>query len=135
MGGTECFFDSNVIVYLVSGEAQRASRAEEILELGGIVSVQVLNEVADVTRRKFRMEWSEIREVLATIRAVCRVDPVTVNVHEHGLALAERYGFRTYDGLIVAAATRAGCHTLYTEDMQDGQRIGEITIRNPFLGL
>jgi predicted nucleic acid-binding protein len=135
MSASSAFFDSNVIIYLATHDSRKATRAEEVLEPGGVVSVQILNEVADVTRRKFKMHWFEIHEVLATVRAICRVDPVTIDLHEHGLAIAEQFGFRTYDGLIVAAAIRAGCRTLFSEDMQDGQQIQGVTIRNPFAGL
>ena len=49
--------------------------------------------------------------------------------HQHlGLEMAERYGFSIYDGLIVAAAVRAGCAILYTEDLQQGQVIDQLTI-------
>ena len=135
MSATDAFFDSNVIVYLATRDPRKAGRAEEVLEPGGVVSVQILNEVADVTRRKFKMDWFEIREVLATVRAICRVHPVTVDLHEQGIAVAERFGFRTYDGLIVAAALRAECRILFSGDMRDGQRIDGLTIRNPFADL
>jgi predicted nucleic acid-binding protein len=78
------------------------------------------------------MKWPEIREILATIRAVCDVVPVTVEVHEKGLAIAERYGVSFYDSLILAAAQEAGCRTVYSEDMQNGQKFRDVTVRNPF---
>jgi predicted nucleic acid-binding protein len=55
-----------------------------------------------------------------------------VDTHDQALRIAERYGFQIYDSLIVAAALEAGCTTLYSEDMQDGQSIDTLTIRNPF---
>lgn len=132
MNGTKAFFDSNVILYLLSPEPQKAAIAEAVLETGGVVSVQVLNEFADVARRKFRMEWAEIVEVLTTVRRIHSVDPLTTEVHDHGLRLADRFGFRIFDGLILASAIQAGCDTLVSEDMQDGQQIAGVTIRNPF---
>lgn len=56
-------------------------------------------------------------------------------IHELGLEMAERYGFSIYDGLIVAAAVRAGSAILYTEDLQQGQVIDQVTIQNPFAQL
>lgn len=133
MSGAEFFFDTNVILYLLSPDAAKADRAEELLAIGGIISVQVLNEFAAAASRKLRMTWPEIREVLAQVRVVCPVEPVTVDTHDKALQLAERYGLSTYDALIVAAALMAGCTTLYSEDMQDGQVIERhLTIRNPF---
>ena len=111
----------------------RADRAEELLAGCGTISVQVLNEFASVALRKLRMSWPEIREVLTELRAVCAVEPLTIETHERALRLAERYGLSLYDALIAAAALIAGCRTLYSEDMQDGQLIdGALRIRNPF---
>jgi predicted nucleic acid-binding protein len=42
------------------------------------------------------------------------------------------YGFSIYDALIVAVALQARCTTLYSEDLQHGQRIAALTVRNPF---
>jgi predicted nucleic acid-binding protein len=128
------FLDTNVLLYLLSSDQAKANRAEQLLAAGGVISVQVLNEFAHVASRKLGMTWPEIREVLGTVRAVCPVEPLTLDTHERGLAVAERYGFTIYDGLILAAASLAGRKTLHTEDLQDGQTIGEVTIGNPFAG-
>jgi len=125
------FFDTNVLLYLLSAGA-KADKAEALLAVGGVVSVQVLNEFASVACRKVKMTWPEIREILATIRAICEVIPVTVEIHETGLAIAERYGLSFYDSLILAAAKQAECRMVYSEDMQDGQVVQGVTIRNPF---
>jgi predicted nucleic acid-binding protein len=133
MSGGEDFFDSNVVLYLLSADSAKADRAEELLALGGTISVQVLNEFVAVASRKLRMPWAEIREVLAQIRAVCAVEPINVETHERALRIAERYGLSIYDSLIVSAALLAGCRTLHSEDLQDGQVIErQLTIRNPF---
>jgi len=133
MNGGDGFFDTNVLLYLLSADTAKADRAEEVLALGGTISVQVLNEFAAVASRKLRMSWREVREVLSQIRAVCTVVPVTIETHEQALRIAERYGLSIYDALIVSAALLAGCKTLHSEDMQDGQIIERrLTIRNPF---
>ena len=98
-----------------------------------MLSVQVLNEFASVASRKLRMSIAEIREVLTTIRAVCKLVPIGEETHDLGLQLAERYGQSVYDAMIVASALLAGCKTVLSEDMQDGQTIeGRLAIRNPF---
>jgi len=133
MKGAKAFFDTNVLLYLISEDSSKADRAEEVLAQGGVISVQVLNEFASVGLRKHRLSYPEIRETLDTFRAFCKVEPLTVDIHDQGLTIAERYGFSLYDALIVAAALKAGCVTLYSEDMQDGQTIeGRLVIRNPF---
>lgn len=133
MSGGEDFFDTNVVLYLLSADTAKADRAEELLALGGTISVQVLNEFVAVASRKLRMPLIEIREVLTQIRAVCAVESVTIETHERALRVAERYGLSIYDALIVSSALLAGCKTLHSEDLQDGQVIErQLTIRNPF---
>src|SRR5471030_3041611 len=113
MSEADSFFDTNVLLYLLSKDAAKADRAEVLLAFGGVVSVQVLNEFASVASRKLTMTIPEIREILSTIQAVCAVKPLDIETHELGLNMAERYGFSIYDGMIVAAALRAECAILY----------------------
>jgi predicted nucleic acid-binding protein len=86
------FFDTNVLVYLTSGDASKADRAEAIIAGGGSTSAQVLNELASVARRKMQMSWHEAHALLNTLRSLLTVHPITVEIHETGLRLAERYG-------------------------------------------
>ena len=134
MSEADSFFDTNVLLYLLSKDAAKADRAEALLASGGTVSVQVLNEFASAASRKLAMTISEIREFLSTIRAICTVKPLDVETHDLGLDLAERDGYSIYDALIVAAAVRARCFVLYTEDLQHGQMVEKLQIRNPFVG-
>lgn len=127
------FFDTNVVVYLASGEPAKADRAERIIADGGKISVQVLNEVANVARRKMQMSWADTHAFLATIRGLLPVESLTIDTHEIGLALAERYGLSIYDAMIAASALLADCDTLWSQDMQDGFVIdGRLRIVNPF---
>lgn len=128
------FFDTNVLVYALAQNDPRSTRAEELLANGGVLSVQILNEFVSVAQRKILMPWSEITEALDVIRILCPSPlPITVETHEAALKIAEKYGYRIYDALVVAAALESACVTLYSEDLRDGQTIeGQLTIRNPF---
>lgn len=127
------FFDTNVLIYLASGDPTKADRAEKIVGDGGAISVQVLNELTNVARRKMRMSWAETHAFLSVIRGLLTVHPITVESHETGLALAERYNLSTYDAMIAASALLADCDTLWSEDMHDGMTIGsKLRIANPF---
>ena len=111
-----------------------ATTAQALLGRGCTISIQGLNEFANVARRKLGKSWPEIRDDLAAIRTVCpTVIPIDVDTHETALRLAERHGFAMFDALMVATASKAGCTTLWSEDMQDGMRIdGKLRIANPF---
>jgi predicted nucleic acid-binding protein len=127
------FFDSNVLLYLASGDPVKADRAEQLISDGGTISVQVLNEIANVARRKMQMSWTETNGFLATVRGLLPVVPITLETHEAGIALAERYGFSTYDAMIAASAILSGCDTLWSEDLQHNMAVdGHLRIVNPF---
>lgn len=129
-----CFFDTNILLYLLSEDNCKADRAEAIIAVSGVISIQVLNEFSSVAFRKFKMSYAEIRDTLLTVRTLCQIQPVTIDTHELGLDIAERYGFSLYDSMIVSAALQSGCTILYSEDMQQGQIIeGQLTINNPFI--
>jgi predicted nucleic acid-binding protein len=132
MSDAEGFLDTNVLLYVLTDERSKAERALSLVEAGAVISVQVLNEFASVATRKSGLPMREVRDVLATIRQLCPVVPLTVEIHDLGLELAERYRLSIYDAMIVAAALGAGCRTLFTEDLNDGQAIEGLTIRNPF---
>ena len=130
------FFDTNILLYLLSVDPAKADTAEALLSRGGVISVQVLNEFASVTSRKLGMNYREIREILQTVRELCVTEPLTNETHDLALQIAEQYGFTVYDALNVAAAMLAGCEVLYSEDLQDGQRVeGRLVMTNPFNNL
>jgi len=112
------FIDTNVLLYVASGDAAKADRAEAILNDGGVISVQVLNEIANVARRKMRMTWPDTHSFLSTLRSLLKVQAVSLETHESGLALAERHRLSTYDAMIAASALEAGCDILWSEDLQ-----------------
>jgi predicted nucleic acid-binding protein len=128
------FFDSNVLIYTLAKNDPRQPTAARLLAGGGAISVQVLNEFADVARRKLRLSWKEVAEAVEAVRAFCPPPlPLAVGTHEAALGIAGRLGYRFFDSLIIASALEANCATLLSEDMQDGQVIdGRLAIRNPF---
>jgi predicted nucleic acid-binding protein len=127
------FFDTNILIRLASDDAAKADRAEEIVREGGAISVQVLNEVANVARRKMKLTWAETLGFLSSLRELLTVHPVTVDTHELSVALAERHQLGVYDALIAASALLAECDKLWSEDMQDGMAIDRrLRIVNPF---
>jgi predicted nucleic acid-binding protein len=133
-GPDEIFIDSNILLYLMSKDDVKADQAEKTVQSGGRISVQVLNEIANVARRKLSMSWEETDELLSLIRSLCSVEPLTVETHKQGVHIARRYGLNIHDAMIVAAALIAGCEILYSEDMHNGLFVDhQLRIRNPFV--
>lgn len=102
------------------------------MEAGGLVSVQVLNEVTSVCRRKLKMPWLEIDALLQAVKACCNVLPLTLASHEKALDMAKRFELSFYDANIVACAVISGATLLLSEDMQAGLVIHGLQIQNPF---
>ena len=126
------FIDSNVVLYLFSSDTVKADRAESLLQSGGLISVQVLNEVASVCLRKLKMTWEEIDAVLETLKTTCEVLPVTLATHEKAVGLVERFQISFYDANIAATAILCGADTLFSEDLQNGMSMDSLTVVNPF---
>lgn len=126
------FADTNVVLYLLDDGA-KADRAEAVLARSPTLSVQVLNEATVNCRKKAGMDWGETTKFLDGLRALCPVVPLSIETHEVGLAIAERYRISVYDSMIAAAALLADCTTLLTEDLQDGLVIEKrLRVANPF---
>ena len=128
----DVFFDTNIIVYFTSEHGLKAKQSASLLAGSGVVSVQLLNEVANVMCRKTPRTWAEIAGFFAGIRRSANIIPITVEIQER--AQAERYQLNIFDANIVAAAVLAGCTTLFSEDMHNGMVIDGLTIRNPYNG-
>ncbi|HYI38838.1 MAG TPA: PIN domain-containing protein [Allosphingosinicella sp.] len=128
----DAFVDTNVLVYF-TGQGEKASIAEAFIAAGSTISVQVLNELAAVWKRKYGYSWQQIREALLPLPKLLKVVPLTLDTHELGLFVAERYQLRIYDSLLLAAALEAGCTAFWSEDLHEGLVVErQLTIRNPF---
>ena len=126
------FADTNVVLYLLD-DGPKAERAEEILGQGPRISVQVLKEAMVNCRRKAGLSWEDTGAFLEGIKSLCPVEDLTIQTHQVGRALAEKYQLSVYDAMIVSAALLAGCTTLWTEDMHDGLLVEDrLRIVNPF---
>ena len=127
------FLDSNIVLYLASEDLLKADRAQDLVAEGGTISVQVLNEIANISRRKMGLSWAETRNFLLMIRGLLEVKSITIEIHDVGISLAERYQLSVYDSMIVSAALSAECDALLSEDLQDGLLInGRLRVLNPF---
>jgi predicted nucleic acid-binding protein len=132
-GATKAFFDTNILIYAFSTGDRRRERALEVVMAGGMVGIQTLNEFVRVYTVKLKKPWPEVTTWLGAILQLCPEPiPLTIDVHQRGLQIAQTYGYHIYDSLMLAAALKASCTIFYSEDMHDGHEIAGMTIRNPF---
>ena len=134
------FIDTNVLVYAVDGRnpaKQRTARAivvESLRDGRSMLSVQILNEFANVAMKKLQMDEDEVQGYLAIFRRITVLTP-SVETTLRALSLKKRYGIQFYDSLLLAAAESAGCTEILTEDLANGQTYGPVKARNPFKGM
>jgi predicted nucleic acid-binding protein len=134
------FLDTNIFVYSVTADDARKARiATDLVRRAlasqkGVVSYQVVQEFFNLAIRRFThpMKLSDCSEYLNTVfRPILRVHSSTTLFSE-AMAMQGRYKLSWYDSLIVASAIQAECAVLYSEDLQHGQRFGDLQIQNPF---
>ena len=132
------FLDTNILMYAhdtSAGEKHERARAlvEELWEArAGVVSTQVLQELAVSLRRKARkpLGAKATRDIVSDYLAW----QVVVNGGDSildALDLEARYRISFWDALVIHAAQIAGAEILYSEDLSDGQRYGTVRVRNP----
>lgn len=131
------FLDTNVLVYAAIGSGKdepKRRRALEIVESEDFgTSAQVLQEFFVTVVRKASRRLSAL-EALEWIEqwtaSPCQaIDPQLVRI---AIEQSERYAISYWDAAILAAAVALGAHTLYSEDLNDGQRYGGVRVVNPF---
>lgn len=135
---TECFLDTNILVYAAAGrvsEPRKHEIARDLVLRGGFgVSAQTLAEFTNVVMRKarHRMEPDEIDIWIDELsdRPFTVLDEALVR---GGIQIARRYNISYYDAALLAAAERLGAPVFYTEDLNHNQVYGSIRAINPFL--
>lgn len=130
------FLDTNVLIYCYSvSEPEKQMKAQTVANLPDIIiSTQVLKELSSILRRKYRLDWSNIRAAIEETQTNFEVYVNTIDSIKAACDIAKQYQFSFYDSLIVAAALDSGCTTLFSEDLQHGQVINEmLVVKNPFI--
>ncbi len=134
------FLDTNVFVYSFDGSTpKKAVLAAKLIRRAietraGIVSYQVVQEFFNVALRRFAVPMSSLdaqQYLSSTFRPLLAVHSSPA-LYSEALRLGTKYRLPWYDSLIVASAIEGQCDILYSEDFQDGQRLGGLTISNPF---
>ena len=132
---SKCFVDSNIWLYALT-EAQDARKhviANQLLRATGfIISTQVINEVCRNLIKKASFSNAQIRGVINAFYKRCDVAHFDQNILLNAINIRERHQVSFWDSLIVASTASTNAELLYSEDMQDGLSIGELTIVNPF---
>lgn len=134
------FVDTNIIVYAHDAEsATKQSRAQEIIIEGirlenAVISTQVLCEFFVTITEKIKKPLSVAkarREII--LLSHLEIIEVDVSMIIRAIEIRQRWKISYWDGLIISAAERSGCSTLWSEDLSDRQSYGDVKVRNPFV--
>ena len=133
------FVDTNVLVYARdrTDESKHRRALEWLAALwearAGRLSWQVLQEYYVTVTRKLEpaRETLDAREGVTSLATWGPLHP-DLQMVDLAWAIEDRYGLSWWDALIVAAAQAGECAYLLTEDLQDGQALGAVTVVNPF---
>ena len=128
------FTNTNIILYLLSDDITKKTRAKQILSNRPIISLQVANEFTNVCIKKLKLTPDELLSSLKIIEKYAVFVPFGLATIHQAIELQTRYKLQYYDSLIVATALENDCDILYSEDMQHGMLIDErMRLVNPFL--
>ncbi len=135
------FLDTNILVYTFDDrdpgkrEAARTMVESALRDRTAIISFQVIQEFLNVATRKFATPLTETDSALyleKVLNPLCEVHS-SIDLYKDALDIQDRWKYGFYDSLILAASLAGNCEILFTEDLQHGQKIRDITIINPFL--
>ena len=133
------FIDTNVWVYALSEQDhEKKAVAIDLITKSYrddviCVSSQVLKEFANFAFKKSAKTAAQINAMLSKMASYGYVSD-TKDLIFSGVTGKEEWQVGFYDALILAAANKAGCSIIYTEDLNDGQKYGNVTAVNPFKG-
>ena len=133
------FFDSNILVYLQdSSEPQKQRKARSLFaecsrEHSAVISTQCLQELYNITTNKLKQDKRIIKQVIHNYALYMPVVQITPALIEQAIDISIEAQLSFWDSLILSAAVSAGCTVLYSEDLNNGQIIHGVTVRNPFI--
>ncbi|MFI5201520.1 MAG: PIN domain-containing protein [Candidatus Kapaibacterium sp.] len=117
------FIDTNIALYALDAHSPKGRIAEELLAEHPCMSTQVIMESVNVLIKKLGFPRSDAFEHARFLVFNSEVTIILQSTLLKGFEISERYNYSHWDSLIIASALEAGCETLYSEDMNDGQVI------------
>lgn len=130
------FLDSNVLIYAHSDlDLSKQAKAQKLIDLYvPTISIQVLNEFANIFHKKFKTDWKIILDLINELSINTVIFNNSISTVVKAIELSQKTGYTYYDAQILAAAIESGCNILFSEDMQNRQIIeNKLKILNPFL--
>ena len=133
------FLDSNIVVYAYDvSDARKTAIAKNLVKRAQsgefVISTQVLAEFCStyLYRMKPPAAPQDIIAILQVLAPIRTISP-DADIVRRAAEAHDRYGLHFYDGMIVAAAERAGCSRIWSEDLSPQQKYFGVEVANPFV--
>lgn len=132
------FFDSNILVYMQDAtDKQKQQTARNLLFAcakngTAVISTQCLQEFYNVVANKLKQDKITTKQIIHSFAQNIPVIQITPALIENAIDISIQTQFSFWDSLIISAAEKAKCDILYSEDLNDGQIVNGVMIRNPF---
>lgn len=134
------FFDTNILVYAHdSGSPKKQATSRTLLfrslrEGTGVISPQVLSEFFVTVTQKVAQPLTEerARKEIVLLSTIASID-LDATLVIRAIEMKKRWQLSYWDALILAAAERADCNVVYSEDLSDGQTYGQVRVTNPYV--
>lgn len=133
-----CFFDTNILVYMQdSSDLNKQNTARKLFtecvkNQTAVISTQVLQEFYNIAANKLHQDKNATKAIVRNFANNLDLVTVTFEIIENAVDLNIANQFSIWDAIIISAAQSGNCDILYSEDLNDGQRIGNLVIKNPF---
>ena len=130
------FLDSNIFLYaFTNADSRKQEIASKIIlnnDIKYFISLQVINEVSNNMLKKLDVTNSELKEFINESYKKYHISDISQNTFLLACDIRDDYNISYYDSLILSSAINSKCNIIYSEDMQDKQKIQTLNIINPF---
>lgn len=132
------FFDTNILVYMQdASEPEKQQKARDLFSKHcdngtAVISTQCLQEFYNVLAYKMKQDKAIVKQLVHSISEIVPTIQITPTIIENAIDINIKTQFSFWDSLMLSAANSSNCSILYSEDLNDGQVIDAVTIRNPF---
>ena len=132
------FFDTNVLVYMQdASEPEKQKKARDLFSRHcdngtAVISTQCLQEFYNVLAYKMKQDKATVKQLVHSFAEIIPTVQVSPSIIENAIDISIKTQFSFWDSLMLSAASSAKCSVLYSEDLNDGQVVNGVTIKNPF---
>jgi len=132
----KAFLDTNILIFqLDSRDPTKQKRCREIVRTvvsnhEAVISTQILQEFYVACTMKLKIKPILVKGIMHGFENM-EVVTIGIDLINNAIDASIQYQISFWDSLVVVSAESAKCQYLLTEDLNEGQIIRNVRIRNP----